>query len=517
MPFGTPVPSTTVGATFNNNIDGLLSGVKWLNFTPNSPITFSFTDSINDYEASYPNRASHAASFQTLNNIQRTAARAWIQQYANVSNANFLELAGVSDRDATIRMANSNNPTTAYAYYPAATVQAGDAWFNRTNYNNPIIGTYAYHTFGHELGHSLGLKHGQELGGVRNVAMNADRDSMEFSIMTYRSYIGAPVNGGYTNEFGGYAQTLMMYDIAAIQQMYRADFTTNATNTSYTFSTTTGEMFVNGVGQGVPASNRVFRTIWDGNGIDTYNFSNYTTSLSVDLTPGSWVDLDRFGNFQRANLGGGTGGGLHAGHARAHIFNALQFGGDTRSLIENAIGGAGNDVLTGNIANNSLDGGAGADIINGGAGADILTGSSGSDTFVFEFGQSIAAAMDRISDFTINIGGVMDKIDLLTAGGLAMAAPAAFSRAANNASSAIGTLISNVFSDANGFLGGNQSLGLNSAALVVATNASIAGTYLIINDATNGYQNGTDLVVNINGYSGVLPGLGSITPSSWFV
>jgi serralysin len=505
MPFGSPVPTSAVGATLNNNIDGLLGGLKWRDYTAGAPITYSFTDSINDYESTYSNRATHAASFQTLNANQRTAARAWMTQYANVSNANFQELTGASDRDATIRMASSNVPSTAFAYYPNSSyVEGGDAWFNKSTgwYSNPIIGTYAYHTFGHELGHALGLKHGQELGGVRNVALNPDRDSMEFSIMTYRSYIGGPLTG-YSNESGGYAQTMMMYDIAAIQQMYGADFTTNASNTTYTCSTTTGEMFINGVGQGMPYSNRVFRTIWDGGGVDTYNFSNYTTSLSIDLTPGGWVDLDRLGNFQRANLGGGTGGGLHSGHARGHIFNALQFGGDGRSLIENAIGGTGNDVLIGNSANNTL---------NGGAGADSLTGLGGADIFVFQFGQSISTAFDRITDFTINT----DKIDLLTSGGLAMAAPGAFSRAANNISTSLATLISNVFSDANGALAGNQILGMNSAALVVATASAIAGTYLIINDATIGYQSTTDHLINLTGYTGSLPGLGSITPSTWF-
>ncbi len=90
---------------------------------------------------------------------------------------NPIELIGVNDRDATIRLAMSDDPDTAYAYYPNDSfVEGGDAWFNKIDYNNPVIGTYADHTFGHELGHTLGLKHGHEAGGVRNVAMNADRD-----------------------------------------------------------------------------------------------------------------------------------------------------------------------------------------------------------------------------------------------------------------------------------------------------------------------------------------------------
>ena len=71
----------------------------------------------------------------------------------------------------------------------------------------------------------------------------------------------------------------MMFDIAAIQYMYGANYSHNSGNTTYTFSQTTGEMFVDGVGQGTPQGNRIFRTIWDGNGIDTYDLSNYTTNL----------------------------------------------------------------------------------------------------------------------------------------------------------------------------------------------------------------------------------------------
>ena len=55
------------------------------------------------------------------------------------------------------------------------------------------------------------------------------------------------------------------------------NFNSNAGNTVYTFSTTTGEMFIDGVGQGTPQANRIFRTIWDGNGVDTYELSRLTT------------------------------------------------------------------------------------------------------------------------------------------------------------------------------------------------------------------------------------------------
>ncbi|MFL6277077.1 MAG: hypothetical protein ACJ74G_17980 [Blastocatellia bacterium] len=59
---------------------------------------------------------------------------------------------------------------------------------------------------------------------------------------------------------------------------------------------------------------------------------------------------------QRAYLGDGH-------YARGNIFNALQYEGDSRSLIENVVGGAGNDRLTGNSAANTLKGGAGKDVL----------------------------------------------------------------------------------------------------------------------------------------------------------
>jgi serralysin len=380
--FGLGTATTATTSTGDNNIDGLITSNRWTFAT----VTYSFTDNFaNDYESGYPDAypttPTHAGSFQTLNATQKSAIRNWAQAYYNVSNLVLTEQSGASDRDATIRIAMSDDPNTGYAYTPESSVQGGDIFFNRTSFNTPVIGNYAYIGLGHELGHALGLNHPHDGGGVRNVTMNANRDSIEFSIMSYRSYIGASTSGGYSNETYGYAQSLMMYDIRAIQQEYGAWFGANATNTNYTFSTTTGEMFINGVGQGTPGANRVFRTIWDGNGTDTYDFSNYSTNLAIDLTPGGWSDLDVGGNFQRANLDASSS----AHYARGHVFNALQYNGDARSLIENANGGSGNDTITGNSANNVIQAGAGNDTVNGGGGKDYMDGGSGIDTVDYTY------------------------------------------------------------------------------------------------------------------------------------
>jgi serralysin len=136
------------------------------------------------------------------------------------------------------------------------------------------------------------------------------------------------------------------------------------------------------------SANRVFLTLWDGGGRDTYDFSNYTTGVSANLAPGGYVAL---GMVQRAYLGDGH-------YARGNIFNALQFQGDGRSLIENAVGGSGNDKLTGNAAANTLKGGAGKDVLDGLTGKDALYGGSGADTFIFDTPIS-SGNVDTIYDF----------------------------------------------------------------------------------------------------------------------
>src|SRR5215204_5666006 len=195
--------------------------------------------------------------------------------------------------------------------------------------------------------------------------------------MTYRGYVGDPLpGGGYALERTSCPQTLMMDDIAALQFMYGANFATNAGNTVYGWSPTTGEEIVNGVGQGRPGGNHIFGTVWDGGGTDTYDFSNYATGLVVDLRPGGWTTTS---SAQLSHLDY-YAGDTHV--AAGNIANALLYNGDTRSLIENAKGGGGNDAITGNAAANVLEGQAGNDTLDGGAGADTLVGADGNDRLI---------------------------------------------------------------------------------------------------------------------------------------
>jgi serralysin len=393
---------TTQSATSVATTDALLEGSKW-----SGDISYSFPDSFTDYETGY---AEASNGFASISFDQMQAARQVLEGSARLPGgprATLMPVEGFTDAslfdagfgNSDIRIGASKSAgDTAHAFLPSSNPYGGDVWFGRAHdYTSPRLGTYEFATVIHELGHALGLKHAHESGGVSGLALPANRNSLEYSIMTYNSYVrpdGVAQPGYYTNEIYGFPQTYMMYDIAALQTMYGADFTFRATNTVYRWSPTTGETFVDGVRQGAPgggiggSANRVFLTIWDGGGKDTYDFSNYATAVKVNLAPGAYVALP---SVQRAHLGDGH-------YARGNIFNALQHEGDARSLIENANGGFGSDTLTGNIAANTLRGGAGRDVLNGLAGKDALAGGSDSDIFVFNTPLG-PTNVDRIADF----------------------------------------------------------------------------------------------------------------------
>jgi serralysin len=352
------MPSTsTVSTTGTAPIDGVLTGTKWATST----LTFSFPASGSYYGSGYgsgePNN-----NFEAFTPVQQEAVRSILKMVSSVTNLNFTEVIESSTVHGDLRYAESDSTSTAWAYYPHTSDVGGDAWFNNSKnwYDAPTPGTYGYHTMMHETGHALGLKHPHEASGAFS-AMPAQFDSIEYTVMSYRSFVGASTTSGYSTASTSYPTTLMMYDIAALQHMYGADYTTNAGNTIYRWDPATGRMSVDGIAQASPAGNKIFMTLWDGGGTDTYDLSNYATNLKIDLSPGGW---STFSEVQRAELGYGN-------LAKGNVANALLHQGNKSSLIENAIGGSGADSIIGNDANNVLTGGAGNDVLDGGAGIDV--------------------------------------------------------------------------------------------------------------------------------------------------
>ncbi|GEO01727.1 hypothetical protein NSE01_35590 [Novosphingobium sediminis] len=393
-------------------IDGMLAGTKW-----NGAITYSDTDSPTDYQAGYYSdgdgngisaqnegfsqfnsqqmKALHSALSGTLYNQQSAASVALsVASFTNLD----ISYAGAGNGTATIRVANSNDPGTAYAYYPSNSNYGGDSFFGNfydpyptASLKTPVAGNYAWYTYLHEMGHSLGLKHSQETGGPGNVAVPFEYDNSEFTVMSYRSYAGAPIDYIHFGVWGA-PQTYMMLDIAALQTLYGADYTVNSGNTTYIWTPSNGNTVINGEVAIAPGANVIFATIWDGGGIDTYDLSAYSTNMRIDLTPGG---SSLFDAAQAADLGDGNS-------ARGNIYNAMTFGGSNASLIENVIGGSGNDTITGNDADN---------VINGGAGDDTLNGGSGSDTASYEGAASGVTVSLAISGAQATGGAGSDTLN----------------------------------------------------------------------------------------------------------
>lgn len=386
------MPAVTTSSLSNDPyVNGVLGDVKWAVTT----LTYSFPTSASLYGSSYGN-GEPTKNFGAFNTTQQNAVRNILTEYSSVANMNFVEIAETTTQHADLRYAMSDAPSTAWAYFPTTAAEGGDSWFNKSGgkYLSPTPGNYAYATMLHETGHAMGLEHAHEA-----YAMPADRDSMEYTVMSYRSYVGAPLTG-YTNETGGFAQSLMMYDIAALQHMYGANFTSRSGATTYSWSPTTGEAFIDGQGQGAPVANRIFETIWDGGGIDTYDFSNYATGLKISLQPGEWTTTSS-AQLARLHYDGSK-------IAVGNIANALLYKDDPRSLIENAVGGTGDDAIVGNLAANSLKGGAGADKLTGLGGDDRLDGGDGVDTVVFT-GLRAAYVVTQLADGSLQFTSVEGK------------------------------------------------------------------------------------------------------------
>ena len=206
----------------------------------------------------------------------------------------------------------------------------------------------------HEFLHAVGLDHpGDYNGDSANYETQAlfQQDSNQYTVM---SYWLASVTGA-DHEAGGvvyYASTPLLFDVAALQYLYGANMATRAGDTVYGFNSTANRGEFN-----LALHPQAVFTIWDGGGKDTLDLSGYTTASRIDLNAGAFSDA----------------GGLTSNLSIA--FNVV---------IENAVGGAGADVIAGNEAANRLSGGGGGDRIRGAGGFDVVLGDSGADVFVFD-------------------------------------------------------------------------------------------------------------------------------------
>ncbi|MBN3909063.1 MAG: VCBS repeat-containing protein [Nostoc sp. NMS1] len=157
-------------------------------------------------------------------------------------------------------------------------------------------------------------------------------------------------------------------------------------------------------------------------------------------------------------------------------------GNDGPDLLD---GGNAKDSLYGGKGDDTLIGGNGDDLLVGGAGADLLVGGNDADTFRFALTDSLLSGFDRIADLQIGTD-IIDGPNAVSAANLRkLGAVSALTQAG----------ISAVLTNANFVTNGAATFSFGSR------------TFLALNDGTAGFQDTSDGVMEITGFSGSLTNL----------
>jgi Ca2+-binding RTX toxin-like protein len=367
-------PSFSASLTGNKIVDSLISGTYWLgsNWTPLGPtnLSYSFMAPNTSYFVTNYSPDNEYNALYALTSEQQSAVTSALSSWSAVANLNFTltsdDITNVGDlRFGAYRL--MDNQTAAWAYFPANNPSAGDVWIGpQTNDANPGHGSYDYMTFIHEIGHALGLKHPFDVSSTNKTLLDPLLDDVHFTVMSY--------NSNYSYQ----PTTPMVLDILAIQSLYGANMLWQAGDTIYKWA----------------ADQSIFETIWDAGGNDTIDASNQLAAVSLNLNEAAFSQIGQ--KFVDYNSLTAVNDGL-----------AIAYG----AKIENAIGSAFNDMLTGNALDNTLDGGLGADTLQGGLGNDTYYVDNLGDTVIET--STLAGEIDTVrSSVDFTLGGNLENLTL---------------------------------------------------------------------------------------------------------
>jgi Ca2+-binding RTX toxin-like protein len=276
--------------------------------------------------------------FKVFNSAQISYTKQVLAYIESLIDVHFVETTDAEGTDTIVFAVNSQDDSAGYGV-PLDLLRVGSKVLVDSSIlaMNPARdgGAEFLRVVTHEIGHALGLKHpfsdpdGTGGAGTAPFLPTAE-DNLVYTEMSYTGFEHHP-------------GTFSPLDIAALQYIYGASPADHGTDTRWVVGST-------------------YAMIGDGGGIDVIDGSAQTQDLTVFLDDGYWS---------------------HVG-AKADSNTAKgQFSINIGTIIEDAIGGAGNDHISGNEVANSIAGGAGNDVLNGEAGNDQLAGGAGLDTAVY--------------------------------------------------------------------------------------------------------------------------------------
>ena len=320
-------------------------------------------------------------------------AMAALETYAAVSGLTF----SITDdpEEATFRLTKAESEYGSLGFMNPPYAEYGDtqgiAWFNSLPYwgdaDSGLLdaGSYMYTIFLHEFGHGLGLAHPFEASGsstvIPQVGDGMGLDQGIYTVMTYNDGWPEAPEGLPDSRAWGWNLGPSAIDIAVIQAKYGVNTETGKGKTVYVLPSenTTGTGYL---------------CIWDVAGKDTLRHDG-SAAATIDLRAATLL----------AEEGGGGWvshvSGIHGGYT---IANGV--------VIENAVGGSGDDILTGNAADNLLNGRGGDDVMTGGEGDDIFVVQSAGDQVIELADEGRDTIRSNVLDIALADFDFVEAVDL---------------------------------------------------------------------------------------------------------
>ncbi len=305
-------------------------------------------------------------------------ARAALELWSDATGIIFREISS----SAQITFQNTEEGAFASSirtgqFITSATVNISTQWLSTYG---TTLDSYSFQTYLHEVGHALGLRHPGPYNGSATYPQDAAflNDSWATTLM---SYFSQDENTFFADQNFSRVFTLtpMIGDLVAIQTAYGTYNGTRTGDNTYGVGNNTGRT-VYGISTDTTnnSGNLLAFVIFDNGGIDTLNYSSFSANQLINLNQEIFSNVG--GSIGNMNIARGT-------------------------VIENAIGGGGDDQLIGNDVANSLVGNGGRDSLFGGGGDDVLSGGTGDDVLDGGLGIDTAVFNINFADVQVTLVG----------------------------------------------------------------------------------------------------------------